>query len=139
MKKMNLTFILLFICMYLIAPPVDRPIVYIPTAQIVVDPQRIDYEPLIKAIVQWESKGNHFAFNALENAVGAFQIRQCRIDHYNQLAGTNYTLEDCYDYSLSKRIFMYFAYGKDWERAAKDWNGSGPMTVTYWENVKKLI
>ena len=112
---------------------------YIPEAQVVVDPQRIDYEPLVNAIVQWESGGNLFAFNAKEKAVGAFQIRQCRIDHYNKLAGTNYTLEDCYDYELAKRIFIFFSYGKDWERAAKDWNGSGPMTISYWENVKKLI
>lgn len=139
MKKTNLTFLLLFICMHLIAPPVDRPIMHIATPQSIVDPYRIDYEPLIKAIVYWESGNNPLAFNALENAVGAFQIRQCRIDHYNQLVGTKHTLEDCYDYDLAKRIFMFFAYGKDWERAAKDWNGSGPMTISYWENVKKLI
>jgi hypothetical protein len=140
MKKTKLTFLLLFICSVLLAPPVSRPTMYIPA------PLAINYfaevkgfEPLISAIVKWESKGDTCAFNPKENAVGAFQIRPCRLEDYNKQNGTNYILDDCYDYELSKRIFLFFAKGKDWEHAAKDWNGSGPMTEEYWENVKKYI
>lgn len=139
MKRMNVTFALLFLFAGLMAPPVDRPVMYIETPIVILDPYRIDYEPLIKAITKHESGGNVYAFNALENAVGAFQIRQCRIEHYNQITNSNYKLEDCYDYDLSKKIFLTFSYGKSYEKAAKDWNGSGPMTVVYWEKVKKLI
>lgn len=140
MKKRNLTFLLLFVSMHLLAPPPDRPTMYIPKSEII---QYFDnvthFDRLISAIVHTESRGNPLAYNEKENAVGAFQIRQCRIDHYNSLNGTNYTLEDCYDYELSKRVFLFFAEGKDYETAAKNWNGSGPMTETYWEAVKKLL
>ena len=140
MKKRNLTFLLLFISMHLMAPPLEKPTLYIeaPTSINFFDEIR-GFEPLIEAVVRYESRGNPFAYNAKENAVGAFQIRQCRIEDYNNQMGTNYVLEDCYDYNLSKRIFLYFAKDKDFEHAAKDWNGSGPMTEIYWENVKKLI
>jgi hypothetical protein len=140
MKKPKLTFLLLFISMHLLAPPPDRPTFIIPESEVVNYYDSVnEFEPLIKAVVHWESRGDTLAHNELENAVGAFQIRQCRIDHYNKLNGTSYTLEDCYDYDLSKRVFLFFAEGKSWEKAAKDWNGSGPMTLLYWENVKKLI
>jgi hypothetical protein len=140
MKTMKLTFLLLLFCSVLVAPPVDRPVLYIETPTIISYFDSITgYDALIDAVVKWESDGDTCAFNPKENAVGAFQIRQCRIDHYNALNGTKYTLNDCYDYKLSKRIFLFFAKGKDWEQAARDWNGSGPMTVEYWENVKKFI
>jgi hypothetical protein len=80
-----------------------------------------------------------FAFNALENAVGAFQIRQCRIEHYNKLTGKNYTLDDMYDFNKAKEVFLHFAAGKSFEKAAKSWNGSGPMTETYWQKVQKHL
>jgi hypothetical protein len=97
------------------------------------------YQPLISAIFEYESTNNPLAYNKFENAVGGLQIRQCRIEHYNNLAGTNYKLEDCYNFELSKKIFLFFAKGKSFEQAAKDWNGSGPATEIYWEKVKALI
>lgn len=96
-------------------------------------------ENLIRAVVWVESQGNVFAYNPREGAVGAFQIRQIRVSHYNRLKGTNYRLKDFYDYDLSKEMFVYFAQGKTMERAAKDWNGSGAMTEIYWNKVKAIL
>lgn len=97
------------------------------------------YEPLINAIIAVESNGNIKAYNKKENAIGAFQIRQCRIKHYNKLTGKNYTHEDMYDFNKAKEVFLYFAAGKPFEQAAKNWNGSGPLTAVYWEKVKKRL
>lgn len=97
------------------------------------------YDPLVRAVVQVESMGNVMTWNEKEQAAGPMQIRQCRIDHYNSLKGTNYTLTDCFDYKLSRDIFLFFAKGKTYEQAAKDWNGSGLMTLTYWDNVLKQL
>lgn len=97
------------------------------------------YETLINAIVKIESNGNDSAYNTLENACGAFQIRECRIQHYNRLTGSDYALSDCFDYDISKRVFLYFAQGKTFEKASKDWNGSGPMTKIYWDKVQKAL
>jgi hypothetical protein len=137
-NKVNLTFLLLFISMHLMAPP--SPIkFYIPVVQSITSPTWAINEQLAEAVYKYESGCNPLAYNPTENAVGGFQIRQCKLDEYNRLMGTNYRLEDCYDYSFSKKIFLYFAEGKTFEHAAKDWNGSGPMTISYWENVKKLL
>jgi len=96
-------------------------------------------EPLIRAIVQVESSSGQNLYNKKENAVGWFQIRQVRVDYYNALRGTHYKLEDFYDYELSKEMFIYFARGKSFEQAAKDWNGSGKMTEKYWQKVKEIL
>jgi hypothetical protein len=97
------------------------------------------WQSIIEAVVWVESRGDTFAYNEKENAVGAFQIRQCRVDHYNKLKGTKYKLKDFFDYNLSKEMFLYFAEGKDFETACKKWNGSGKMTLTYWKKVKARL
>lgn len=97
------------------------------------------YEPLIKAIVQVESKNGQYLYNPKEGAVGYFQIRQCRLDDYNKKTGSHYKLQDCYDYELSRRIFLYYSHGKNYEKAARDWNGSGYKTITYWNKVKMYL
>lgn len=97
------------------------------------------YDPLINAITFVESLNGKYIYNAKEDAVGWFSIRQCRIDHYNRLMGTNYVLNDFYNYELSREMFLYFAHGKNYEDAAKSWNGSGPMTEIYWNKVKNKL
>jgi hypothetical protein len=99
------------------------------------------YDPLIKAVCFIESRNGKYlnSFDKKEKAVGWFQIRQCRVDAYNELRGTNYKLQDFYDYNLSKEMFLYYAHGKSYEKAAKDWNGSGPMTINYWNQIKSLL
>ena len=107
-----------------------------------------NYSTLIDAIFQHESGRNTEAYNAKENAVGGLQIRQCRLDHYNKLTGNNYTLNDMYNFEKAREVFIYFTNhdnsgkrirNKSYEQAAKNWNGSGPMTELYWSSIKPLI
>ena len=139
MKKLNITFALLFLFASLMAPPDGRATLYIEYTDPITDPRWASYEPLVDAIYHWESHCNPLAYNPKENAVGGFQIRQIRLDDYNKRMGTDHTLEDCYDYEFSKNMFLYYAEGKSYEQAAKSWNGSGPMTIAYWEGVKRLL
>lgn len=100
------------------------------------------YAPLMSAIGMYETMGNPLAFNELENAAGIFQIRQVRVDDYNQRTGSNYTLLDMFDYEVSAKVFLYFADlagPYHFERIAKAWNGSGPRTEFYWEKIKTLL
>jgi hypothetical protein len=123
----------------------SKPIVRIP--KIVVN-----YNALIDAIYQYESGRNPNAYHMERDgqpSIGGLQIRQCRVDHYNRLTGKNYTLNDMYDLNKAIEVFRYFtnhngqgkliAY-KSYEQAAKDWNGGGSMTITYWERgIKPLL
>jgi hypothetical protein len=100
------------------------------------------YERLIKAVVQVESLGDTLAFNLEEEAIGAFQIRPIRILDYNQRTGSNYKIENCSNYELSKKIFLYYAHRTglhNYERIARNWNGSGKTTQDYWEKIKKYL
>lgn len=97
------------------------------------------YDPLIKAVTWVESQNGRYVYNAKEGAVGWFQIRQCRIDHFNLLTGSSYTLKDCYDYEISRKIFLYFASGKSYERASRNWNGSGKQTLEYWKLIQTKL
>lgn len=148
MKKKFLITFSLFILMLgtATAPPTNT--IFIPEPTHITYYDAGSYRPLMDAIFKYESGCNPFAWNKNEDAVGGFQIRQNRLDHYNILNGTSYKLEDCYDIELSKKIFLYFTTHdhngrkippKSWEQAAKNWNGSGPKTETYWNNVKNLI
>ena len=99
------------------------------------------YDALIRAVVFVESGGNNLAYNAEEQATGAFQIRPVRLSHYNRETGHHYKLADMYDYDISREIFIYFAekQGKDFEMIARSWNGRGPKTIEYWNKVKSRI
>lgn len=97
------------------------------------------YDRLIKAVVQVESAGDTLAYNLFEEAAGAFQIRPIRLLDYYQRTGINYQTRDCYNYDISKEIFLYYATQtghRDYETIAKNWNGSGKLTLVYWEKVK---
>ena len=97
------------------------------------------YKPLIRAVTWVESKWGVHVWNAKERAVGWFQIRQIRVDDYNKRTKSNYKLTDFYNYNLSEQMFLYYAKGKTYEQAAKSWNGSGPKTITYWQNVQLAL
>jgi len=100
------------------------------------------YDRLIKAVVQVESSGDTLAYNLTEEATGAFQIRPIRILDYYQRTGNNYKIEDCYNFEISKEIFLYYARQigyPDYETIAKNWNGSGKTTLDYWEKVKSNL
>ena len=129
MKKL-IVFILFFFTLRAYAPELNCFYIF----QIVVN-----YDPLIKAVNIVEVGDGNDLYNEVENAVGWFQIRQIRVEDYNKRRGTNYKLEDFYDYELSKEMFLYYAKGKTFEQAAKDWNGSGPKTIDYWNLVKARL
>ncbi len=106
-------------------------------------PERVDaYDRLIKAVVQVESAGDTLAFNLLEEAAGAFQIRPIRLLDYYRRTGISYQTSDCYNYDISLEIFLYYAIQtghRDYEKIAKNWNGSGKLTLDYWEKVKAIL
>jgi hypothetical protein len=97
------------------------------------------YDRLIVALVQVESAGDTLAYNLLEEATGAFQIRPIRLLDYYQRTGISYIQKDCYNYDISKEVFLYYARQtghRDYETIARNWNGSGEMTLNYWKKVK---
>ena len=97
------------------------------------------YDRLIKAIISVESKGDTLAYNPLEKATGAMQIRPIRLRDYNERTGSNYTSKDCFNLRVSKEIFLYYAMKikyPNYELIAREWNGSGKTTLDYWKKVK---
>lgn len=118
-----------------------NPIMYI-------DKLKVDYKPLIEAVGLIESKQDTSAINKWENAHGYFQIRANRLKHYNDLTDKNYTLKDMHNFDKAQEIFLYFVNhdsrgriipDKSYEKTAKNWNGSGPMTDNYWNLVKAQL
>jgi hypothetical protein len=107
---------------------------------IIVKSEPVDaYERLLLAVFHVECNGNLRAYNQLEEATGPLQIRPIRLLDYNLRTGNKYQLEDCYDFNVSKKIFMYYAHKTgypNYELIAKNWNGSGKMTSDYWEKIK---
>jgi hypothetical protein len=100
------------------------------------------YDRLIKAVIMVESFGDTMAYNLTEEAIGAFQIRPIRLLDYNQRTGSNYKAEDCYNFKISKEIFLYYAKRigfPKYELIARNWNGSGGTTLDYWEKVKSHL
>jgi len=100
------------------------------------------FEKLISAIVMVESSGDTLAVNLSEEAYGAFQIRPIRLLDYNRRTGKNYTTEDCFNFEISKEIFLYYAENMgypDNQAIARNWNGSGKMTLDYWKKIKKYL
>jgi hypothetical protein len=100
------------------------------------------YQILISAIGMVETGFDTLAYNAAEEAAGFFQIRPIRLTDYNRRTGSNYQMKDMYDYFIAEKIFLYYATvigPYDFERIAKSWNGSGPMTIEYWKKVKAFL
>ena len=100
------------------------------------------YTGLIHAIGMVETKGDTLAYNPVEQAVGVFQIRPVRIKDYNKRTGSRYIMKDLYNYKISEKIFLYYASKaspNDFERIARNWNGSGIKTYYYWAQVQKQL
>jgi hypothetical protein len=100
------------------------------------------YKELIYAIGMTETKCDTMAYNAIEEAVGFFQIRPIRVEDYNKRTGSKYKPEDMYDYETAEKVFLYYA-GKigpyNFEKIARNWNGSGIRTYYYWNRVKQYL
>jgi hypothetical protein len=100
------------------------------------------YKSLIHAIGMVETQYDTLAYNPLEEAVGYFQIRPIRLVDFNIRTGSNYSMNDLFNYKVSEKIFLYYASEigpYNFERIAKAWNGSGQSTIQYWEQVKKFL
>lgn len=94
---------------------------------------------LIYAIGMVETGLDTLAYNPLEEAVGYFQIRPIRLEDYNIRTGSKYTMKDLFNYKVAEKIFRYYASKigpNDPETIARRWNGSGAMTLDYWNKVK---
>ena len=132
----TLTLIFSFVFLRLTAPPNERLTI------IQSEPINI-YDNLIKAIVTVESNNGKYLYNEFEGAVGYFQIRQCRIDDYNHATGLNHVLNDCYDYEISRKVFLYYTKGRSFETISRAWcsgeHGTKRASQNYWDKVKKLI
>jgi len=132
LRKLSIIATLLFLAIKAPAPGLSVFYIFTPKS---LDP----YEKLINAVIRVESSGNYMAFNEIEEAYGAFQIRPIRVQDYNQRTGKNYKAEDCFSYDISNEIFRYYAHisrFRDFETIARNWNGSGKMTLVYWDKVK---
>ncbi len=97
------------------------------------------YDPLINAIHQVETSGDDEAFNPEEEARGPLQIRPIRLNDYVKRTGKDYHSWDCYDWNISREIFLFYAQGKTYERASRDWNGKWSLTEGYWKRVKYYL
>jgi hypothetical protein len=110
---------------------------------VIIDKQPVEpFKSLIKAIGMVETKYDTLAYNPVEEAVGYFQIRPIRVEDYNKRTGNNYTKNDLFDYKISEKIFLYYASQigpYNFEKIAKNWNGSGKSTIQYWKQVKKFL
>jgi hypothetical protein len=103
------------------------------------------FDKLIESVSWVESRGDIFAYNPMEGAYGALQIRQCRIDEFNKLTNSHYTLQDMYDFDKAKVVFIWYAEQlREPEVIARCWNG-GPygmrikQTEKYWQSVKEHL
>jgi hypothetical protein len=100
------------------------------------------FKKLIDAIGMVETKRDTLAYNPFEVAVGYFQIRPVRLKDYNERTGSSYLIQDMFNYRISEKIFLYYASKigpYNFERIAREWNGSGKMTYVYWKEVKKNL
>jgi len=128
-------FIILLFFAWRVSSAPGRAEMYLPMGK-VINP----YECLFKAICEYESRNDSNAYNEKENAVGITQIRPIRILDYNIRTGKNYQLEEMYDVSKSREIFMYYAQKlENPELIIRKWNGSGEKTYEYLKEIQKII
>jgi hypothetical protein len=136
LKKILFVTILLFSLIFRLSAPRRESIIILNSEP--VNP----YKNLIQAIGIVETKNDTLAYNPIEKAAGYFQIRPIRLEEYNRQTGSNYTMNDMFNYKISEKIFLYFAdlIGPyDLEQIAKKWNGSGKLTISYWNRIKEYL
>jgi hypothetical protein len=135
MKKMVVIICLSLLSLNLFAPTANA---------LIIEPANSvnPFGKLIYAVGMVETKLDTLAYNPEEEAVGYFQIRPIRLKDYNQRTGNRYKKKDLYDYYVSEKIFLYYASQigpYNFEKIAKNWNGSGIKTKQYWKKVRKHL
>jgi len=113
----------------------------------------VDWTPLIRAMIQVESRGNDSAYNKREEAVGCLQIRPIMLKECNRIltligVDKQYTLDDRWNRTKSIEIFYvvnnHHHKNGTYEEIARAWNG-GPNwakkggTKRYWKKVQKQL
>lgn len=89
------------------------------------------------AVCWIESRYDPLVINPAEQAYGISQIRQCKLDDYNLAHGTSFKLTDCLDPVFSRKVFMWHCCQyPDPDEAVRRWNGSGPDSYDYLDNVR---
>ena len=135
MKKLYLIFFLFSLALRAIAPNND--------ALVIIDSSPVEpFKKLIYAVGMVEGSGDTASYNPIEKATGYFQIRPIRLLDYNRRTKSHYTMKDMYNYEISEKIFLYFASQigpYNFEKIAKNWNGSGAKTTQYWKRVKQYL
>lgn len=95
------------------------------------------YEKIWSA-VKWVETQDRDMINYQEGAFGRGQIRQCKLDEYNQKTVNHYTLQDCMKEPVSRKVFMWHMMEyNDTDLAIRRWNGSGPATYEYLRKVRE--
>lgn len=136
MKKMVTTILLTALFFTLKAPALN--VTYM------IRPAEVNYySRLINAITTVESQNNNLAFNFKESARGPFQIRPIRLREYNYRTGKNYQEWDCYNFDISKEIFLYYTKGRSYEVIARCWcsgeAGTKKASEGYWLKVQDVL
>ncbi len=109
-----------------------------------------DWNPVIEAIIQVESNGNHHAKNG--NQIGAMQITPILVADCNEIlkmrkSSKRYKLEDRLDLKKSKEMFLliqsWYNPKNNVEKAIRSWNGgikySIKGTQRYYEKVLRAM
>lgn len=145
--------------------PVARVGSVLPTPMVVVDrgnnsfsyiaisKEEYNLRVLFNAICEVESNGDDTAYNALEDAKGAAQIRSIMVDDVNRIQTVHgqekrYVHEDARNRELAFEMFKiytdHYSAGAMFEVKARNWNG-GPNghiykgTQGYWRRVKQAL
>jgi hypothetical protein len=135
MKKLYLTLLLFSFALRALAPSNN--------SLVIIESEAIKpFSKLIYAVGMVEGMCDTTAYNPIEKAVGYFQIRPIRLLDYNRRTGSHFSREDMFNYELSEEVFLYYASQAghhNFEKIAKNWNGSGSRTVQYWKRVKQYL
>lgn len=135
----------LFYCSVGVSEPM--PTGYITYEEYVVRMHENALERLLLAIRITESGLNDFAVGSALD-VGPLQITPIRLADYNQKTGKNYSHSDCFNWEVSREIFLYYAHQigisqDNWEEISRRWNRAyeweDEKGAAYWRKVTKHL
>jgi hypothetical protein len=147
MKVLNiiLTSAILIGC---IDPPVGERFEWVEEETIIYPVEEVQLDPLVRAIIYVESRGNDSAVGDNGRSVGCLQIQPIAVREANRLLGRDeYCLEDRWSRSRSIEMFNVIRDRtpfKTDEKIARNWNGgcngcNKKSTLKYWRKVKKRL
>jgi hypothetical protein len=104
-------------------------------------------DKLINAVRICESGMNDFAVGKAKDT-GPLQITPIRLLDYNRLTKSHYTLNDCYKFEVSKKIFLFYAgrvgfFPTNFEEICRRWNRDTAWKdekgQQYWNLISKQL